>query len=284
MAYRLRTGAVVLLACAGVAAACGSDDVEQEPGGFAGSSSGGASGAAGATGGTAGLAGSSGAGGGDDGGAVLCTTEIRYQPEPGKTVSSVAVAGEWNDFDTAAEPLTGPDASGAYSTTVSTAPGFWAYKLVLDGGEWILDPAQGYRKYVGGIENSGLRVADCTRPAVTVKSSTPSRSSAGAGAYTAELEVVRAVDGAAPESTAATMTHHGAETTVATTSVTLDGDRIDVDLDGARGRQIHDRGDGDRRQRGHERPGPTRVLDRGRGVRLARRAHLHDRHRSLRRR
>src|SRR5262245_15305248 len=51
--------------------------------------------------------------------------------------------------------------------TLSLAPGLYAYKLVI-GGNWQLDPDQPLRKWVAGVENSALRVADCNLPSLRV--------------------------------------------------------------------------------------------------------------------
>jgi hypothetical protein len=104
--------------------------------------------------GTGGMGGTGGTGGWPG----LCATAFSYQPPSGTSPLSVAIAGEWNDFDPSALPMTGPDASGSYHASVELSPGLQGYKLVLNGTDWILDPAQGYRKYVDGTENSAVRV------------------------------------------------------------------------------------------------------------------------------
>lgn len=100
------------------------------------------------------------------GDALLCRVTVVYTPPH---AGRVAIAGEWNSFSTTAQPLSGPDAQGAYRVTVQLAPGLYAYKLVTDGTNWQLDPQNAYRKYAGGVENSGLRVADCHVPALHVQ-------------------------------------------------------------------------------------------------------------------
>src|SRR5690606_34252841 len=100
-----------------------------------------------------------------------CPVTLTYDPPAGKVVNQVAIAGEWNDFSSSALTMQGPDNQGNFRADFTVPTGLHAYKLVLDGSEWILDPAQGYRKYVDSTENSGLRVADCTRPRLSVRSS-----------------------------------------------------------------------------------------------------------------
>ncbi|MBA2542525.1 MAG: glycosyl hydrolase [Deltaproteobacteria bacterium] len=97
-----------------------------------------------------------------------CTTRFAYQPGLGETVESVAVAGEW-DWDTR-EPMV---SNGAGFTLDKELPaGLYAYKLVVSrpGGvvDWILDPANSYRAYDAGVENSAMRVPDCSLPLLEV--------------------------------------------------------------------------------------------------------------------
>lgn len=96
-----------------------------------------------------------------------CATELRYAASG--IVGTVEVAGEW-DW-TARTPLSDPDADGVLTATLDLPAGFYAYKLIVDGA-WTLDPAQPYRKYDGGTENSGLRVGDCTAPLLAIEGAT----------------------------------------------------------------------------------------------------------------
>ena len=129
--------------------------------------------------------------------AARCEVELRYKPP--HPVQTVAVAGEWNDFSATAQPLDGPLADGTYRVLLRLLPGIFAYKLVLDGKEWLLDAGNSYRKYQGGVENSGLRVADCQRPSLRVVPGTlrTTRPRAGQGEFHARLELVPA-SGRAP--------------------------------------------------------------------------------------
>src|SRR5688572_1268069 len=94
--------------------------------------------------------------------AASCAVTLRYRPP--RPVQSVHVSGAWNSWSGSAEPLQGPDEKGEYSIALRLPPGDHGYKLVLDGKEWRLDDNQPYRHYDAGVENSGLRVADCHRP------------------------------------------------------------------------------------------------------------------------
>lgn len=120
---------------------------------------------------------------------ATCPVTLRYVPQ--QAVGKVALAGEWNDWSTAAQVLSGPDGSGAYSLALALPPGVWAYKLVEDQTRWKFDPENPYRKYVGGVENSGLRVPDCHKPSLFVRPGTlsVSRLAPGQGELVAKLDV-----------------------------------------------------------------------------------------------
>jgi hypothetical protein len=54
---------------------------------------------------------------------------------------SVALVGDFNDWDAAATPLRASGASGSWVVTVPLAPGRYRYAFVVDGTRWIPDPA-----------------------------------------------------------------------------------------------------------------------------------------------
>ncbi|HMR05749.1 MAG TPA: alpha-amylase family glycosyl hydrolase [Polyangiaceae bacterium] len=190
--------------------ACTDDADPQKPGGFAGS---------GGTGGTGGASG------------VVCPVRFTYKPAAGVAPSSVALAGEWNEFDSSAV-MAGPDASGTFSADLELAPGVWAYKLVFGGDDWRLDDNHGYRKYVDGLENSGLRVRDCSLPALVVGETNKTRASAGAGTYSAKLSYEAPVSGDALASVTGVLQHAGTETELPQSAISVDGTSVQVALDG----------------------------------------------------
>ncbi len=152
--------------------------------------------------GGAGAQGGGGTGGGTGGVSdVLCPTDVAIHPPSG--ASNLRVAGEWNSFDLAtATPLVGPDAGGVYRGTLKLPPGLIGYKFIYDEGGstvWTLDPDQGRRKYVGGVENSGMKVADCSRPALAEKTTSAERPSEGAGTFTATVDYKDAIDASGPD-------------------------------------------------------------------------------------
>ncbi len=137
---------------------------------------------------------------------ATCPVTFEYHGSGG----SVAVAGEFNNWQPAI--ITGT------SLTLSLPPGLHAYKLVVDG-TWQLDPGQPLRKYVGGTENSGVRVADCNLPSLRVSDKTAAR-----GHFTARLAFTPAVSGAALASAQVTTRHGNAAATA-----TVSGNQITID-------------------------------------------------------
>lgn len=120
---------------------------------------------------------------------ATCPVTVRYTPL--RSPRSVAIAGEWNGWSPTAQTLSGPDGSGAYSISLNLPPGTYGYKIVEDGANWQLDGQNPYRKYVGGVENSGLRVPSCFRVGLSVAEGTlrTSRSAAGQGEVSATIKV-----------------------------------------------------------------------------------------------
>src|SRR6516165_598503 len=126
------------------------------------------------------MAGAGGAGGDDggipstgDGGVVpqrACGTKFTFH---GAAPTAVSVAGEFNNWDTSANKLTGPDSMGNWSATAMLMPGNYAYKVVTSDSAgaltWQLDPSTPYTKFVGGVENSVVEVDDCKTPLLQFK-------------------------------------------------------------------------------------------------------------------
>ncbi|MBX7196562.1 MAG: DUF1592 domain-containing protein [Sandaracinaceae bacterium] len=95
----------------------------------------------------------------DEGMASACNVRtFRYTPS--RSVTSVHVAGTFNGWSPSAWPMTRqPD--GSYLLEREIANGTYPYKFVLDGTEWVIDPANPTRVDDGyGGQNSVLTV-DC---------------------------------------------------------------------------------------------------------------------------
>ena len=84
---------------------------------------------------------------------------IRYVPPAGSPTVPVSVAGDFNGWSAALNPMTRA-ADGSYSAAVAIAPGLHHYKIVYNG-QWIADP--GADKSLDaddgfGGKNSGINV------------------------------------------------------------------------------------------------------------------------------
>ncbi|MGZ3422100.1 MAG: hypothetical protein ACXVEE_29790, partial [Polyangiales bacterium] len=82
------------------------------------------------------------------------------------STTPVEVAGEWDGF--VAHTAMTATGSGTYRVEMDLAQGDYGYKLIFGGTDWELDPTHGRRKYVGGVENSRVRVPDCKVPLLKV--------------------------------------------------------------------------------------------------------------------
>jgi len=91
----------------------------------------------------------------------------------GPSAKAVGVAGEFSDWSVL--PMTRDD-SGTWSRTVPLKPGYYGYKLIVDG-EWVLDPVSSARKEVNDIEDSAVSVGGVlpavATPNPTVSGKTP---------------------------------------------------------------------------------------------------------------
>lgn len=116
-----------------------------------------------------------------------CERTLVYRPSA--QLSGVQVAGSW-DWNNPRNLVLRPDNTYAIELG-DLAPGLYSYKFVVNGA-WILDPDNDYRAYENGVENSGLRLADCSLPLIDEVSASTTASSLE---ITATL--FRGVDGAA---------------------------------------------------------------------------------------
>lgn len=159
-----------------------------------------------------------------------CFTTFRFVPPVGSTPKAVSVTGEWSGFANPGNAMTGPDASGAFLAQVQLPPGLVAYKLIVDGA-WMLDPAERWQKYVGGVANSAVQVASCHVPTLSLTSNGVQRPAAGQGHYTATVAFLPGVGAPPilPSSAMATIRRDGVATAV--TGVTVDAARSTIGVD-----------------------------------------------------
>jgi 1,4-alpha-glucan branching enzyme len=95
---------------------------------------------------------------------------FKFTSPDAKTVS---IAGEFNNWSEL--PMTKGD-SGSWSRTVHLKPGYYGYKLIVNG-EWVLDPINTAHKLVNDIEDSAVSVGGVlptvAAPDPTVSVTTP---------------------------------------------------------------------------------------------------------------
>ncbi len=57
------------------------------------------------------------------------------------SATSIAVVGDFNRWSTERDLLSGPDGNGYWSTTLDLPPGRYEYLFLVDGTDWVPDPA-----------------------------------------------------------------------------------------------------------------------------------------------
>ena len=80
--------------------------------------------------------------------------EFRYKASDAQ---SVAVMGEFNGWKPM--PMT-KGSDGTWTAKVSLPAGTHGYKFLINGRDWVFDPANSKRKSVDGVENSSVDVAE----------------------------------------------------------------------------------------------------------------------------
>ncbi len=117
-----------------------------------------------------------------------CAKMITYDEAP--NASSVAIAGEFNDWDETALPMERED--GQWRVELMLAPGHYAYKFVVDGEYESTVPPDVATKWAGEFENRNLIIQDCSVPAFRVVDNTVTSD----GVVTATLKFISATGGA----------------------------------------------------------------------------------------
>ncbi len=78
-------------------------------------------------------------------------------------VKSIAIVGDFNDWDPKRNPLNDENGDGVWTTTLKLEPGRYEYMFILDGQQWIPDPAA-YRYVRDGFGNKNaiIEISDCS--------------------------------------------------------------------------------------------------------------------------
>jgi 1,4-alpha-glucan branching enzyme len=78
--------------------------------------------------------------------------EFRYKAPDAKSVELMCENNGWKGV-----PMTRGD-DGVWTAKVSLSPGTYAYKFLIDGKDWMLDPNNSNKKSADGIENSAVEI------------------------------------------------------------------------------------------------------------------------------
>jgi hypothetical protein len=79
------------------------------------------------------------------------------------SASSVAIVGDFNDWEEGGSPLRRVSEQGVWTITIPLAPGRYHYTFVVDGTEWVADPlAPRTLEDDFGRPNSVITVGDAT--------------------------------------------------------------------------------------------------------------------------
>lgn len=78
--------------------------------------------------------------------------EFRYKAPDAKSVELMCEFNGWKSV-----AMTKGD-DGVWTAKVSLSPGTYAYKFLVNGTDWVLDPDNSAKKTVDGIENSAVEI------------------------------------------------------------------------------------------------------------------------------
>ena len=78
-------------------------------------------------------------------------------------VKSIAVVGDFNDWDPHLNPLTDDNGDGVWSATLKLEPGRYEYMFILNGDKWVPDPqALRYVRDGFGNKNAVIEINGCS--------------------------------------------------------------------------------------------------------------------------
>jgi len=78
--------------------------------------------------------------------------EFRYKAPDAKSVELMCESNGWKGV----QMTKGDD--GVWTAKVSLSTGTYAYKFLVNGTDWVLDPDNSNKKTVDGIENSAIEI------------------------------------------------------------------------------------------------------------------------------
>jgi len=93
----------------------------------------------------------------------ICSAEVQFSLKIcDSKAHTVAIAGDFNGWNSQANLLEDPDGDGIWTGTLKLEPGRYEYMFVLDGEKWFPDPnALRYVKDGFGNKNAILEINNC---------------------------------------------------------------------------------------------------------------------------
>jgi len=93
----------------------------------------------------------------------ICSAEVQFSLRIGDNKThTVAIAGDFNNWDPQANILEDPEGDGIWTGTLKLEPGRYEYMFVMDGEKWFPDPnALRYVKDGFGNKNAILEINNC---------------------------------------------------------------------------------------------------------------------------
>lgn len=90
-------------------------------------------------------------------------TEVQFSLRAGNDpLKSVAVVGDFNDWDPEKHLLEDDNGDGIWTATLKLEPGRYEYMFILDGQKWVPDPeAYRYVRDGFGNKNAVIEIANC---------------------------------------------------------------------------------------------------------------------------
>jgi hypothetical protein len=91
-------------------------------------------------------------------------TEVQFSLRAGaESLSSVAVVGDFNDWNPNKHLLQDENEDGIWTATLRLEPGRYEYMFILDGQEWVPDPeAYRYVRDGFGNKNAVIEINNCS--------------------------------------------------------------------------------------------------------------------------
>ena len=78
--------------------------------------------------------------------------EFKYKAPDAQSVELMCESNGWKSV-----PMTKGD-DGVWTTKVTLSAGTYAYKFLVNGKDWVLDPDNSNKKTVNGVENSVIEI------------------------------------------------------------------------------------------------------------------------------